>query len=261
MFKCPPGGTWKGSFDNDRRRREKVSERFVLYINSQVKVGPNGDLLKVEGSGSNKFGTFLLEGTFNPSTMALDCTRGYLPVGSKLPQVVIKALNVGNSSSRDDFSAVTSPQPTTNMMRTRKKLLSWQKGRDWDELTERPQSKKRKTPANKSAVKGGGGARGAAAADKASVSGVERNLYSVFSPAGASKKRGDSSSAPGSHFPLPRLQKNSKASTPSLPDPALCRWRSAFFFDAPINKEIYEGEMLNQQRDGRGVFLYKNGNT
>merc|ERR1712072_524540 len=172
-------------------------------------------------------GTFLLEGTFNPSTMALDCTRGYLPVGSKLPQVVIKALNVGNSSSRDDFSAVTSLQPTTNMMRTRKKLLSWQKGRDWDELTERPQSKKRKTPAN-----------------KASVSGVERNLYSVFSPAGASKKRGDSSSAPGSHFPLPRLQKNSKASTPSLPDPALCRWRSAFFFDAPINKEIYEGEML-----------------
>ena len=63
-------------------------------------------------------------------------------------------------------------------------------------------------------------------------------------------------------YPLtPQPPQKSKLLAPALPDPKLCRWRSAFYFDPPINKEVYEGEMLNNMRDGQGVFLYRNGNT
>ncbi|GMH65954.1 hypothetical protein TrRE_jg5734, partial [Triparma retinervis] len=92
-FNCPPGGTWKGFFENTPKKNGKVFERFVLYINAKRRVGEGGRQMRVEGSGSNKFGTFFLEGTFDPVTMELSCDRSYLPKGTKIHPQAIIALN------------------------------------------------------------------------------------------------------------------------------------------------------------------------
>ena len=63
---CPPGGTWKGFFENTPKKNGKVFERFVIYINAKRRCGEGDRFMRVEGSGSNKFGTFSLLGTFDP---------------------------------------------------------------------------------------------------------------------------------------------------------------------------------------------------
>jgi hypothetical protein len=137
--------------------------------------------------------------------------------------------------------------------KTRKKILSWQAGgqQGWssfDSYIEQPQPKSRKLTANPRV--------GPSSGKKPKV----EDLYASFNPNSVLNKSVNGSANKTNQHPLPKLQK-SKLLAPALPDPKLCRWRSAFFFDPPVNKEVYEGEMLNNMRDGQGVFLYKNGNT
>ena len=132
-------------------------------------------------------------------------------------------------------------------MKTRKKLLSWQRpdgaepnfddfggGEDLPvTVVRRPRDP---NPKSAKRLKGRGGKEPAAARAKAKL-------------------------PPRPSFPLPKLPTRKKHPLPPPPNPALCKWRSAFFFFGEGKNEVYEGDLLNSQRHGQGVFLYKNGHT
>ena len=164
---CPPGGTWKGFFENTPKKNGKVFERFVLYINKKSRSGEGDKLMRCEGSGSNKFGTFTLDGTFDPVTCELIVNRAYLRAGTKVHHLAAVALNMSSAfnhraakvGSAVESGAASAPSVLEDdgkgNMKTRKKLLSWQKGgEEWnnfDDYADLPQTKSRKLSIGSSA--------------------------------------------------------------------------------------------------------------
>jgi len=134
-------------------------------------------------------------------------------------------------------------------MKTRKKLLSWQRPDgaepNFDDHLEDASPTAARKPRDPN-PKGG---------KKAKVKAGRKDRGGPASPQPTRVKVPQRPS-----FPLPKLPTRKKHSLPPPPNPALCKWRSAFFFGED-KKEVYEGDLLNSQRHGQGVYLYRNGHT
>ncbi|GMI11168.1 hypothetical protein TrVE_jg4502 [Triparma verrucosa] len=271
---CPIGGTFKGFFENSPKKSGRVFERFVLYINSRKTfTNPDGaDLQRcfhVCGSGSNKFGVFMLSGTFNPVSLLLKVVRIYMAAGTKLPAATAAALNMASSYTQKRPREKQKRPPTiqegnvlaldpNESRKTRKKQLSWQR-HDGDsdlsafaDLPLRGPVKKKGKPGRKPGWspgprKPGANPRKPGPKPKNGGKAAIKSSDAMAQPKLPSRPA----------FPLPKLPVTQKHPVPPPPNPRMCTWRSAFYFNE--SKEIYEGELLNSQRHGFGVFVYKNG--
>ncbi|GMH95669.1 hypothetical protein TL16_g13213, partial [Triparma laevis f. inornata] len=258
---CPIGGTFKGFFENSPKKSGRVFERFVLYINSlKTFTNPNSTptnplprCLHVCGSGSNKFGVFMLSGTFNPSTSLLKVVRIYMSPGTKLPHSTASALNMASAYTQKLPPKKKRP-PTIHegnvleegdgSRKTRKKMLSWQKNGSMDEDCDLS-GDFRRPPRRPSGKK----------KDSRSKANPKTKNTKNSPPKSSTSTLPKLPSRPA--HPLPKLPLTRKHPVPPPPNLKMCTWRSAFYFNE--SKEIYEGELLNSQRHGHGVFAYKNG--
>ncbi|KAL7463250.1 hypothetical protein ACHAXS_003623 [Conticribra weissflogii] len=119
---CPMGGKWEGHFENvvmnpvvprkrKDRRDNRVREIFHLFFNAtpptdartsfsdeQHKNDGSEDKLKngrihVRGTGSNRFGTFEIVGSYHPKTGVLHCQRMYVATPSPAEKAASKSRN------------------------------------------------------------------------------------------------------------------------------------------------------------------------
>ncbi len=237
---------------------------------------PAGRIL-VRGTGDNQYGTFELIGSLQRETGIMHCQRLYYP----LPQKQIRSRKRRQSSTSESMDA---SRPT------RKRQLSWKKRAEHDE-DDGPQQRRRRSslgtlsPSSKKKV-----IDDMFEAPPMPLVAMADSVASAITPvalkSGPSKpsvlplKRTPSShSASRNRNIATKNSSNVNGTTVKLPssgDAAAARWRAAhyLYYQKPqpasedgTNKTpqqaakyvIYEGELYNSQRHGRGVCLYTNG--
>jgi len=361
---CPMGGKWEGHFENiimnpivprkrKDRRDNRVREIFHLFFNAtpptdattsfsedQNKNDGSDDKLKngrihVRGTGSNRFGTFEIVGSYHPKTGVLHCQRMYVATPSPAEKAASKSRNRRRRSVEGDV-LLEEKKP-----RKRKSSL---KKRELDAFEQYP------FPMGSSAGNGGSTSnpisfegdlvdkvkkRSRKSVDnsaKQAIAAVDTLLYSTMSDRPGVKStlsKSDSNisakpnlgeskatSAATSATAVPKapqsviatkISKKSKTSPthakvpkssvvsplkeisdlPTCGDPLLARWRSAHYFyyqrvdqvasgdnqtsatsdidaaapgggNTQVSFVVYEGEVHDSLRDGRGICLYNN---
>jgi hypothetical protein len=293
---CPPSGAWQGYFETTVGRKKPqalpVPEKFCICLNAtpaanaracfpedmmmvaaKTKETVNGGLLPVghilvRGTGENQYGTFELIGSLERETGIMHCQRLYYP----LPQKQIRSRKRRQSATFEE----SMERPT------RKRQLSWKKRAEHDD---EPQQRRRRSSTLSPSLQ------------KKVVDDIEAppmplvamtdSVASAITP--VALKTGPSKSfslkrTPSSHSASRNRNLATKNSSnvngtttvklPSAGDAAAARWRAAHYLyyqkpqppsedgtnkTPPAKYVIYEGEMLNSQRHGRGVCLYTNG--
>lgn len=266
--KIPPSGLWKGSFQTPTQLPHHrslqpptyvhVPESFHLFINATPPKNattqfvdeenseddnahnkaiqlPEGHF-HVRGAGDNQYGIFELLGSMDPQTLVLQVQRMY-----------VRTRKVSSSPGRK--RKVPSQSTTISKPTTRKKQLSFK------HKLELPLEKPRKIGTSVKKKKRSSDTSG-------------KVLPSV-------KKRAKTSAASKNSPSLIGSKNNNNVASgkllklPPAGDPALARWRAAHFLYyqrygvdiTPMTPKyvVYEGEMLDTKRHGRGICLFSNG--
>jgi len=283
--KCPASGEWKGQFDTLGPRKgtkSHIKEQFYLFLNAtppddariqfadddqpadqeSFKV-PAGHI-HVRGTGENQYGTFELLGSLDLETSVLQLQRMYIRTTSKSPR----------SRGRNK---TTLPSSESRAYFTRKKLPSWKRRAAMDD--DDGGTKRRRSSEGRPRKK----ARVDPSASAAIGPTLSISIPPITIPQVSTKRP-----SPGTVATVPRkrpLSGTGRSATtsssghmklPAAGDPRMARWRAAHFLyyqrSEPITDEsgntsasttpkyvVYEGEMLNSQREGRGVCLFSNG--
>ncbi|GAX26949.1 hypothetical protein FisN_9Lh253 [Fistulifera solaris] len=252
----------------------------MMMVAAKTKETFNGGLLPagrilVRGIGANQYGTFELIGSLERETGIMHCQRLYYP----LPQKQIRSRKRRQSGTAESIDA---SRPT------RKRQLSWKKRAEHDDDDE-PQQRRRRSstlsPSSQKKVMDDNTSEAPPIPLVAMADSVASAITPVALKTGPSKpfslKR-----TPSSHSSIRNRNLATKNSSningttiklPSAGDAAAARWRAAHYLyyqkaqppsEDGTNKTphqqaakyvIYEGEMYNSQRHGRGVCLYTNG--
>jgi len=301
--------------DDEKSHKSERSEDMTKHL---LKEG----CIHVRGHGTNRFGTFEIVGSFDPTTEVLQCQRMYVPVKEEKSAGSKKR---GRRSRTEAARLLAESADTGDVERGsgRKRKTSWKtRSKDMSSFGDDTPSDNRKVDIasivkkrSRLSGEGGGGGGGGGTGSKSTTVGtapapqcrgddgsgskLKINMSVLKNPSalkpspspasattGSGKKKGKKKAAapfqgafPGTVVPI--------APVPTLPtegDPFLARWRAAHYLyyqriehkqdDEPtwgassnpssgngivtVKSVVYEGEMHDGVREGRGLCLYNN---